>query len=1531
MDGIKIPDQYTKIVEKELGEGGKKRPTREAVLKSIVRRLERALQQGAPNTLNEESQQAWKAERNQVHRNALSILHKLHQQKFLMRELTGVYVRNGEAPRKQSETEEALKSLEGFLGIDDERRKEIFDFTKQSVERIQKQIAEQERGEKQVARPTAKGEQELPDWVNLRGKKLKDEQEIENLLSEFGLREAADLPSFSEAGLKQRLAKLDRILGVVSKSVKAGKKVQAMRDRTNRALEERKQKAEPDVGEGPEDESSEQKRDNGKRRTREPKADAGKSSSAEDPSKKTRKKGSKTPRDAKGGETSVSDIARAAQRRISELDRLKKMRNPEMIRQYFSSFKETRDSLERAMKKVAEQERTLEAVQESHGKDSEETKRLLEVYLLERDVSREALSRKRDDLESLYSEDALALLKREAGLTVTADGKGMEYDPLPGMKDRMKLLEEEIRNQEAVVKGNERERGELERRLNESSERWNEQLKKIRSQLFLDEEQLRFKQELEEQEERYRLEAILSEAEKLDFLKWSLEDVRREYETVRDSSSDLTSGDAAPETGESVLDPVESEAASESKEPGSDPEPKGSELELRADKAKGSGVGSEGDPKEKGGKVFASALDVAEQEFGIDLKGLKAVGFEKLSEGQQLMVMENLRQITLGRIQEEAEGRVEGKDKDTLDKRGRVLGSFWNFVSKHYRTAQAEKDLAFEGLRGGMGRHGEILRSLVSGMLENGPSVEYDDVNDRLDIGFLKAPDDYSEEEKTGFDAFNKTANAFARLPHEWGYATASKAEQARYANSRAEYDACHRELLELVSRKGDSSLVPLLYDAQAKMETMQLLNTHPEVEEYLGNLRDRSVWVRVFKETLTSKTGMGGLSFGLGMARRSLVAGALAVGAAPLVAASLVILGAGAGGGLMAKFRTEDAQRKRDKNSRRGKGDSGEQAANVVSGERLNAKLRALYESVERDAGREAELTQEEAEVFRKNIESLRARVQYTQRKVSEGRVDYGEDPSMRVAVHSELSHIAAQAATYVAIREWQEGKPNSAISKIKPGENDGDVSVSDTGMRENALVLQENALVLRGSERELLLAEDRLRNILDIRDDRLDDARKRYVRNQVVRGMAISSVAATAGTIFRDAIDGWFGGGEGGGRMADASSVGALKGDVGAPRLPGATSADATAVSGLGSGGSGAAELTASVKAPGTIAERLSGAKVFEVTAERGDGLTNLARKAAGEYLTAKGDPDLSKGLTAEHRVYIEDSIRRRMEFSGTLHPGDSVSVSRETIEEAIAEAKRLSPEQLRNLAPYADRVSEFRDLPRASAAAETVGSETGASVPDEPVSGSDTSGVEVRPTDPEAKSAGNGTRPGSGPENVGIPDPATERSASNILQAMRERDGSVREYLESHPDKAERFMETFSLMRKTVVGTDPGQMSGSAGSVRDLLSGIGDHTQAEDIPEPSRDFGRFIVASYEVLRKTANVGISERQIARILLPNPEEDTVDAYIGRISVILVKKGIGPERVFERMEDIDADSMVQFLSDRKLVGTVSLERGGTAV
>ncbi|MDQ1284378.1 MAG: hypothetical protein QG620_726 [Patescibacteria group bacterium] len=90
------------------------------------------------------------------------------------------------------------------------------------------------------------------------------------------------------------------------------------------------------------------------------------------------------------------------------------------------------------------------------------------------------------------------------------------------------------------------------------------------------------------------------------------------------------------------------------------------------------------------------------------------------------------------------------------------------------------------------------------------------------------------------------------------------------------------------------------------------------------------------------------------------------------------------------------------------------------------------------------------------------------------------------------------------------------------------------------------------------------------------------------------------------------------------------------------------------------------------------------FIETAVQGDGTTKMARRAAANYL--EKNPD--SGLTAEHKIYVEDYMRKRVQ-SGNIKVGTSVEFSKSLIQEAIAKSKGLSDSQLKNLHQYAVRV--------------------------------------------------------------------------------------------------------------------------------------------------------------------------------------------------------------------------------------------------
>ncbi len=91
------------------------------------------------------------------------------------------------------------------------------------------------------------------------------------------------------------------------------------------------------------------------------------------------------------------------------------------------------------------------------------------------------------------------------------------------------------------------------------------------------------------------------------------------------------------------------------------------------------------------------------------------------------------------------------------------------------------------------------------------------------------------------------------------------------------------------------------------------------------------------------------------------------------------------------------------------------------------------------------------------------------------------------------------------------------------------------------------------------------------------------------------------------------------------------------------------------------------------------------FIEKAEAGDGITHLARKALAHHLEKNAD----SSLTAEHKVYIEDYLQKKVGSQNGLAIGQTVEFSKSLINEAIASAKNLNDSQLQNLQQYSGNV--------------------------------------------------------------------------------------------------------------------------------------------------------------------------------------------------------------------------------------------------
>ena len=97
----------------------------------------------------------------------------------------------------------------------------------------------------------------------------------------------------------------------------------------------------------------------------------------------------------------------------------------------------------------------------------------------------------------------------------------------------------------------------------------------------------------------------------------------------------------------------------------------------------------------------------------------------------------------------------------------------------------------------------------------------------------------------------------------------------------------------------------------------------------------------------------------------------------------------------------------------------------------------------------------------------------------------------------------------------------------------------------------------------------------------------------------------------------------------------------------------------------------------------------EAFIETAVHGDGTTHLARKALASYLEKNNDSE----LTAEHKIYIEDYLRKNVGHVGGVRVGDQISFSKTLIKDAIGQAKTLTESQLKNLEKYSALVPELQ----------------------------------------------------------------------------------------------------------------------------------------------------------------------------------------------------------------------------------------------
>ncbi|MBU3965186.1 hypothetical protein KKG29_00110 [Patescibacteria group bacterium] len=89
--------------------------------------------------------------------------------------------------------------------------------------------------------------------------------------------------------------------------------------------------------------------------------------------------------------------------------------------------------------------------------------------------------------------------------------------------------------------------------------------------------------------------------------------------------------------------------------------------------------------------------------------------------------------------------------------------------------------------------------------------------------------------------------------------------------------------------------------------------------------------------------------------------------------------------------------------------------------------------------------------------------------------------------------------------------------------------------------------------------------------------------------------------------------------------------------------------------------------------------GADAIKETAEKGEGVTHLARRAIKEYLQSNNET-----LSSEQKIYLEDYLKRKI-GSKPLEIGQTIEFETGLIKTGLEKSKTLSHKQIENLSKY------------------------------------------------------------------------------------------------------------------------------------------------------------------------------------------------------------------------------------------------------
>ena len=465
----------------------------------------------------------------------------------------------------------------------------------------------------------------------------------------------------------------------------------------------------------------------------------------------------------------------------------------------------------------------------------------------------------------------------------------------------------------------------------------------------------------------------------------------------------------------------------------------------------------------KSEEISRLVITAFKDDLNIEKKDLENIeGFNELSSGQQFLVLENLKQIELGRVYEDA--LIKSK-KEIAD--AKFLGRIWKGISKKYQIAKIEKATAKEMKEAGIKFHEKNLEQLVQGI--KGFDTEVKMIGGHLEIQYASGFKDLDIGQQEKVDNFNEIATKFSRIPDEWSKETASKEEQKKYREAKNKYEQEKKNILNLKAEQNRNEGAAALYmnDIESNIKYNQLLNTHPELEEQLKNIEDEKIWKKVLKSIVTER----GIYAGAGFLTRTATISMIGAIGAPLAAAGM--------GGFMARRRAKETLKEREVMARKGEEDKSKEAKDFVDAEYLHESIDFLIDELNSES-----LSADKKEEM---IRSLKFHIEDAQNKMENGTVNYGEKDTRLFNQYELIQEISSG----VTLLEYL----SSGVEYKEKYEKDIEI----------------------------------ISGFLEKQDKEISDAKKKYIRNQIIKGAIMGAGFATAGYAIRHFGEnvGWWGSG--------------------------------------------------------------------------------------------------------------------------------------------------------------------------------------------------------------------------------------------------------------------------------------------------------------------------------------------------------------------------------------------------------------------